>query len=95
MVVSLSAGKDPGMLLPIFARGATQFVATRADPNRSLAPALIADWLRERFPRLPVHVVDAPDQAIRETRAGLHADALMCVTGSVYAAGAARRALSA
>lgn len=95
MVVSLSAGKDPGMLLPIFARGATQFVATRADPNRSLAPALIADWLRERFPRLPVHVVDAPDQAIRETRAGLHADALMCVTGSVYVAGAARRALSA
>ncbi|MBD5804703.1 Folylpolyglutamate synthase [Azoarcus sp. Aa7] len=95
MVVSISSGKDLATLLPILASKASSLVATRADRQRSLEPVAIADWVRQRFPDLPVRVIEDPEQAVRDTLIDLPPDSLMCVTGSVYAAGAARAVLVA
>lgn len=95
MVVSISSGKDLAILLPILAANASSFVATRADRQRSLEPGAIADWVRQRYPDLPVRIIEDPQQAVRDTLIDLPPDALMCVTGSVYAAGAARAVLAA
>lgn len=69
-------------------------MATRADRLRSLEPIAIADWVRQRFPDPPVRIIEDPRQAVRDTLIDLTSDSLMCVTGSVYAAGAARAALA-
>ncbi|NMG44157.1 bifunctional folylpolyglutamate synthase/dihydrofolate synthase [Aromatoleum toluvorans] len=94
MVISISSGKDLAGLLPIFAAKASAFVVTRADRQRSLEPSAIADWIRLHFPGLPVRVVEDPLAAVSETLVRVPSDSLMCVTGSVYAAGAARTALA-
>ncbi|WP_407280747.1 cyanophycin synthetase [Aromatoleum evansii] len=94
MVVSISSGKDLATLLPILASKAASLVVTRADRQRSLEPITIADWVRQRFPDLPVRIIDDPLQAVRDTLIDLPPDSLMCVTGSVYAAGAARAVLA-
>ncbi|MCB1918086.1 MAG: hypothetical protein KDG52_20540 [Rhodocyclaceae bacterium] len=93
MVISVSAGKDLETLMPILASRASAIVATRADRQRSLAPAAIAAWAGHHLPRLPLRVIEDPRQAVRATYAGLSSSSLMCVTGSVYAAGAAKAAL--
>lgn len=94
MVVSISSGKDLATLLPILASKAGSLVVTRADRQRSLEPIAIADWVRQRYPDLPVRIIEDPQRAIRDTLIDLAPDSLMCVTGSVYAAGAARAALA-
>ena len=94
MVVSISSGKDLAALLPILAAKASSFVATRADRQRSLEPGAIANWVRNHFPGIPVRVVDDPVEAVTTTLVHVPDDSLMCVTGSVYAAGAARAALA-
>lgn len=93
MVVSISAGKDIATLLPILVAKARSLVVTRADRQRSLEPSEIADWTRRRFPGLPIRIIDDPQQAVRDTLKEISPDSLMCVTGSVYAAGAARAEL--
>ncbi len=93
MVVSISAGKDLSALLPILSSRATSLVATRADRRRSLDPAAIADWIVGHLPGLPVRAVEDPLRAVQETLEGLAPDSLLCITGSVYAAGIARSAL--
>ncbi|QTQ38592.1 Dihydrofolate synthase/folylpolyglutamate synthase [Aromatoleum petrolei] len=95
LVVSISSGKDLATLLPILASKADSLVATRADRQRSLDPIVIVGWLRQRYPDLPVRIIEDPQQAVRETLLDLPPDALLCVTGSVYAAGAARAVLAA
>jgi len=93
MVVSISSGKDLSTLLPILASNATSLVATRADAQRSVAPEMIADWARTHFPELPLRIIEDPVKAVRDTLTALTPDSLLCVTGSVYVAGAARTAL--
>lgn len=94
MVLSISAGKDLRRLLPILLAGASALTVTRAEPNRSAEPEAIAACAAGCFPGLPVRIVADPLAAVRNTLAQLPADALMCVTGSVYAAGAARAGLA-
>jgi dihydrofolate synthase/folylpolyglutamate synthase len=94
MVLSISAGKDLHRLLPILLAGANTLTVTRADPYRSADPEVIAACAAGCFPGLPVRTVADPLAAVRRTLAELSADALMCVTGSVYAAGAARAGLA-
>ncbi len=93
MVISLSAGKDLATLLPILASSASSLVATRADRQRSLEPAAIAAWAGSHLPRLPLRIIEDPRHAVRTTYSSLAPDSLMCVTGSVYAAGAAKTAM--
>lgn len=93
MVISLSAGKDLSTLLPILAANADSLVATRADRQRSLAPADIADWAGCHLPTIPLRIIEDPRKAVRDTFTAMSPDSLMCVTGSVYAAGAAKSAM--
>ena len=72
---------------------ASQVTVTRAEPTRSLAPAEVATAVRAAAPDLPLEVVSDPRLAVRAARAGLAAEDLLCVTGSVYLAGIARRLL--
>lgn len=95
MVVSLSTGKNLPLLLAILLSGAKSVTVTRADPQRSLAPAFVAASAAACFPHLPVRVVADPLRAVTDTLAVAAPDALVCVTGSVYVAGAARGALIA
>ena len=66
---------------------------TRAEPIRARDPEQLAAVLRDRRPGLEVRVVPQPEEAIRHARRELAGDSLMCVAGSVYLAGIARRVL--
>jgi dihydrofolate synthase/folylpolyglutamate synthase len=93
MMVSMSAGKDVARVLSILLPGAASVTLTRADPARSADPARLAAIAAEHCPPERLRIVDDPNTAITDTLAALSPDALMCVTGSVYIAGAARTAL--
>lgn len=90
--VSLDKALEPMLdrLLPL----ASEITLTRAEPIRALDPAEVADRIRGRSADIVVHVVEDPVQAVERARAGLAADGLLCVVGSVYLAGAARGALA-
>lgn len=89
--VSLDKALDPmlDLLLPL----ADEVVATRADPDRGLDPAEIARRIEARGGRVAVRVVEPADAAVREARASLAPDEMLCVVGSIYLAGIARRVL--
>ena len=93
LVVSLSADKDPAQVLgALLARArrawATTAVATRSRPAEELAAAL-----RVLAPSVEVQAVPEPAHALDEARRRLTPRDLLCVTGSMYLAGAARRIL--
>ena len=92
-VLSISSDKELGPILDALLPLADEVVLTRADPVRALAPDSLAAAIAERRPELSVQVVDEPRDAIRVAREALPADALLCVAGSVYLAGAARGVL--
>ena len=93
LVLSISAGKDTGSMLEALLPLADELSVTRAEPARSLAPAEIAEAARARAPRLAVRVVPNPQLALRAAAARLEPGDLLCVAGSVYLAGIARRVL--
>ncbi len=80
-------------LLPV----ADEVVVTRAEPIRAIDPSDVAARIRARAAaagtKVDVRSVEDPEQAIAEARVSLPADELLCVTGSVYLAGIARRVL--
>ncbi len=93
LVLSISAGKDTRSILEALLPHASSVSVTRAEASRSLSPSEIAEAVRRAAPGLPLRVVPNPHLAIRAARESLgEADAL-CVTGSVYLAGIARRVL--
>jgi len=93
LVLSISAGKDMSSILEALLPEADEVTVTRAEPVRSLAPEKVARAVRAAAPRLNPRVVPDPHLAVRATREGLAADDLLCVSGSVYLAGIARRVL--
>ncbi len=93
LVLSVSTGKDIGSLLEALLPLADELSVTRADPARSLAPREIAEAVRARAPRLALRVVPNPHRALRAAAERLEPGDLLCVTGSVYLAGIARRVL--
>ncbi len=95
LVLSVSADKNLGSILRALLPLAHQVTVTRADPTRSLAPAEVAAAVRAAAPELALAAVPNPFLAVRAAREGLAPDDLLCVTGSVYLAGIARRVLSA
>jgi folylpolyglutamate synthase/dihydropteroate synthase len=66
---------------------------TRAEPVRSLSPSEVATAIRAAAPRVPVQVVPNPHLAVRAAREKLGDEDLLCVSGSIYLAGIARRVL--
>jgi dihydrofolate synthase/folylpolyglutamate synthase len=94
-VLSVSGGKSLHEILNAWLPLASDVWVTRAEPVRSLAPAELAAAVRQASPRVDVRAVEDPQQAIRAALESLAPDDLLCVTGSVYLAGIARRVLRA
>ena len=93
LVVSLGADKDAGEVLPVLLARARRVYATTAEPTRSHPAEVLAQALRSLSPSLPVRAIEDPACALREALRPLSPGDLLCVTGSMYLAGAARRTL--
>ena len=102
LVLSVSADKAlEDVLAPLLdAPGRRRVVATRAEPTRSLPADVLAQRIAEAAARkgidtseLDLRVVPDPSQAVAGARSRLDPGRMLCVTGSVYLAGVARRAL--
>jgi dihydrofolate synthase/folylpolyglutamate synthase len=93
LVLSISAGKHTAAILEALLPLADEVSATCAEPVRSLPADRLAAAVRERAPGLEVRAVAAPDRALRAAAEGLGSEDCLCVAGSVYLAGIARRVL--
>jgi dihydrofolate synthase/folylpolyglutamate synthase len=93
LVLSVSAGKDTAAILDALLPRATALTLTQAEPVRSLTPADMAAAARARVPELAQRVEPDPHVALRAARGALGPDDVLCVTGSIYLAGIARKAL--
>lgn len=94
-VLSISAGKNVEAVLGALLPHAATVTVTRAEPARSLSPEEIAAAVRCAAPGIALRVVPNPHLAVRSVRDGLSVDDCLCVAGSVYLAGIARRVLGA
>ena len=92
-VVSTTRGKDAARVLSPLIRRADEVIATVAEPSRSLAAKELADVLETIVSCAAISHVHTPADAIRAAVRAAGDDGVVCVTGSVYMAGAARRAL--
>lgn len=93
LLFSISSDKNVDAVLAALLPGARRVWLTRADAARSLDPVRLAERVRLQRPELSIEVVADPDEAARRARAALPAGRRLCVVGSVYLAGAARRVL--
>ena len=94
VVVSATRGKDVARMLAPLVRRAVTVIATRAEPSRSLPATQLAGILETIDRRASVIDVDPPADAIRAAVRVAGSDGVVCVTGSMYVAGAARRMLA-
>ena len=92
-VVSATRGKDAALMLSPLVRRAETVIATTAEPSRSLSSTELASILEASHPRAAVAGIDLPADAIRAALRLAGRDGTVCVTGSMYMAGAARRVL--
>ena len=93
LAVSLSGDKHGALLGPLLDR-ADLVVATSAEPLRSVSAAALAGEIRART-SAPVLTVADPGEALAQAADNLPPDGLLCVTGSMYLAGIARRTFAA
>jgi len=93
LVLSVSAGKDLAAICSALVPEADVVTVTRAEAVRSLDPKLVAEAVRAVRGRAEVRVVPNPHLALRAAREALREDELLCVSGSFYLAGIARRIL--
>ena len=92
-VVSLTRGKDARRVLSPLVRRATAVIATTAEPSRSLAAQALAHYLPDAAPRASIEAIGVPSDALRAALRLAGRDGIVCATGSMYMAGAARRIL--
>lgn len=95
LLFSISSDKNVEGVLAALLPSATRIWLTRSDRQRSVDPAHLAERVRRLRPGLPIDLVDDPVAAARAARAALGSGERLVVVGSVYLAGAARRALGA
>jgi dihydrofolate synthase/folylpolyglutamate synthase len=93
LVLSVSAGKDLAAICSALVPEADVVTVTRAEAVRSLDPKQVAEAVRAVQGRAEVRVVPNPHLALRAAREALREDELLCVSGSFYLAGIARRVL--
>jgi dihydrofolate synthase/folylpolyglutamate synthase len=91
LVLSISAGKDADAIVRHLLPEVNAVTVTRAEPARSLSPSEVATAIRAAVPDVSVQVVPNPHLALRAAREELSAEDLLCVSGSIYLAGIARR----
>ena len=92
-VVSVTHGKDAARMLRPLVQQADTVIATAAEPSRSLPAETLAHVLRDSAPGVPVESIASPADAIHAAIRLAGCDGTVCATGSMYLAGAARRAL--
>ena len=92
-VVSVTRGKDPAQVLSPLTRRAHTVIATTAEASRSLPAAELSRNLQASGSCAGIASIDAPSDAIRAAVRVAGRDGTVCVTGSMYMAGAARRVL--
>ena len=92
-VVSVTRGKDAAQVLSPLTRRAHTVIATTAEASRSLPAAELARNLQASGSCAGIASIDAPSDAIRAAVRVAGRDGTVCVTGSMYMAGAARRVL--
>ena len=91
LVLSISAGKDADAILRHLLPEANAVTVTRAEPARSLPPSEVATAIRAVASGVSIQLVPNPQLALRAAREELGAEDLLCVSGSIYLAGIARR----
>ena len=92
-VVSATRGKDVVRTLSPLVRHADTVIATTAEPSRSVPSAQLAGVLETIHRPASIIDVDLPRDAILAAMRIAGRDGAVCVTGSMYVAGAARRML--
>jgi dihydrofolate synthase/folylpolyglutamate synthase len=92
-VLSVSANKQLDALLRELVAGAASVTTTQAEPARSLDACALADRLEALAPDLPVRVEPDPAAAVVQARRRADAKHTLCIAGSIYLAGIARRVL--
>ena len=95
LLLSISSDKNVDGVLGALLPCATRIWLTRSDAQRSLDPERLAELVRRHRPGLRIDVVEDPVAASHAARAALGPGERLCAVGSVYLAGAARRALGA
>ena len=93
-VVSVTRGKDSGAILSPLVQRADAVFATAADASRSLPADELGGVLVETAPPGSVTAVELPVDAIRAAIDAAGHGGTVCVTGSMYMAGVARRFLA-
>jgi dihydrofolate synthase/folylpolyglutamate synthase len=93
LVLSVSIGKDLAAICRHLVPFADELTITRAEPIRSLAAEEMTAAVRSAAAGLTPRVKPDPELAVREAREELGPEDLLCVAGSVYLAGIARRVL--
>ena len=91
LVLSVSAGKNVDAVVGALAPLADVVTVTRAEAQRSLAPAELAARVRRLAPACRVEFVPEPEDALAAARRAAGAEDLLVAAGSVYLAGPARR----
>ena len=93
-VLSLSGAKEIDTVFAPLMSMVNRVITTRADPSRSMPCTLLAEVLGQHWPQARVTAADDPDRALELAyREHQQLDTGICVTGSVYLAGRARRVL--
>ena len=92
-VVSVTRGKDAAHVLSPLTRRAHTIIATTAEASRSLPAAELARDLQASGSCAAIASIDAISDAIRTAVRVAGRAGTVCVTGSIYMAGAARRIL--
>jgi len=92
-VASITHGKDAPSVLSSLVRRADVVIATAVEPSRSLAAETLARDLREAAPHAAIEAIGVPADALRAAMRHAGRDGIVCATGSMYMAGAARRLL--
>ena len=90
-VVSVTRGKDAARMLSTLVRQVDTVIATAAEPSRSLPAQALARDLRGSKTRTSIESMGAPADALWTAVHRAGRDGLVCATGSMYMAGAARR----
>ena len=93
-VVSVTRGKDSVAILSRLVRRADAVFATAADASRSLPADELGAVLAQSAPPGSVTAAEAPADAIRAAVDAAGHGGTVCVTGSMYMAGAARSILA-
>jgi len=94
LLFSISSDKNVEAVLAALLPSARRVWLTRADAQRSVDPERLGEKVRAARPDLPVDIVFDPVAATRAARAALPQGRRLCVVGSVFLAGIARRVLA-